>query len=177
MNDRTDVVKAARAGDGEAFEALLLSDAPLAHRVILGIIPEPADAEDVLQEAMIRAWRDLPKLRKPTHWPGWFRRIAVRAALDHARSASRHPTRGLLPIIASDANTNGQGSVDQRDEILQALRALPHGERALLVLRFGADLPMSDVAHSLDIPLGTAKSRLHRSLARLRNSLEMTDDS
>lgn len=172
MNHKYDLVEAARAGDRHAFEALLESDGPVAYRVILATIPQPADAQDVLQEAMVRAWRDLPKLRKTTHWPGWFRRIVVRAALDHGRSASRHRAAWLAQVEA-EPSTNGTGSPEQRDEVLRALRGMPHEERALLALRFGADLAMPDVADALGIPLGTAKSRLHRSLARLKNSLEI----
>lgn len=170
MKDKIDLVAAARQGDRAAFEALLEADAPVAHRVILGIVHQPSDAEDVLQETMIRAWRDLPKLREPTHWPGWFRRIAVRAAFDHGRSAARQRATGLLRDVP-EAHSDETGSVDQRDEVLDALRGLPDRERALLALRFGADLAMPDVADALGIPLGTAKSRLHRSLDRLRDSL------
>jgi len=161
---------AAQAGDQDAFVALLDGAAGQAYRLARVIVRDDLMAQDAVQEASIRAWRDLPRLRDPEKWPQWYRRIAVRAAIDQARreAGERHLALDPLPASRADASE----SIARRDELAVALRRLSPDDRALLALRFAADLEVPDIAEALGIPLGTAKSRLHRALAKLRTELE-----
>jgi RNA polymerase sigma factor (sigma-70 family) len=175
MTNQQDLVIAAQAGDGDAFMDLVRLETPEAYRLSLAVLRHPHDAEDALQEAFVRAWRELPRLRDLDRWPAWFRRIAVNAAIDTGRrkKAIRIVPLGFHePPPAPDASAGFAA----RDEVAQAMANLDANDRALLALRFGHDLELPDVAAALGIPLGTAKSRLHRALGRMRKELEKVDE-
>jgi RNA polymerase sigma-70 factor (ECF subfamily) len=140
----------------------------------LGILRCQPDAEDAAQEAFVRAWRGLPSLRDPELWAGWFRRLTVTAAIDYhrrRRNGNHVPYDGQEPPPLPDE----QHSLAARDETRRLIAGLEPQDQALLVLRYGHDLELPQVADALGIPIGTAKSRLHRTLARLRAELENGD--
>ena len=150
-----------------AFAALVDSDGPAAYRLARAILGSSGDAEEAVQDAFVHAWRDLPRLREPASWPTWFRRITVRAAVDRGRRRSR--IREIdLGSVEPPAQFGASAAVADRDDVERTLRALPPDDRALLALRFLADLEVDDVARALGIPAGTVKSRLSRLIARLR---------
>jgi RNA polymerase sigma-70 factor, ECF subfamily len=171
MANRHDLVIAAREGDDDAFMSLVEIETPEAFRLSLTILRQQHDAEDALQEAFVRAWRDLPRLRDPERWSAWFRRIVVSCAIDTGR---RRKSNRIVPLGFHEPAPGADGSARaaDRDEVLVAMSCLDASDRALLTLRFGHDLELPDVAAALGIPLGTAKSRLHRVLGRLRKELE-----
>ena len=175
MANRHDLVIAARAGDGDAFMDLVQLETPEAFRLTLAILRHPSDAEDALQEAFVRAWRELPGLRDLECWPAWFRRITVNAAIDTGR---RKKAFHIVPLGFHEPPPMADSSVGlaDRDEVSRAMCRLDANDRALLALRFGHDLELPDVAAALGIPLGTAKSRLHRALGRVRKELESVDE-
>ncbi len=164
-----ELVMAARAGDGVAYAAIVRAETPAAYRLALSIVRSPVDAEDVLQEAFLRAWRDIRRLKKTDAWAAWFRRVLVRSALDHSRRRPR-----VREIELQDAvDTTALVDLDASDRValMTAFDKLAPEDRAILALRFFADLEVGDAADALGIPLGTAKSRLHRALGRLRAQL------
>jgi RNA polymerase sigma-70 factor (ECF subfamily) len=175
MANRHDLVLAARAGDGDAFMDLVQLETPEAFRLSLAILRHPFDAEDALQEAFVRAWRELPGLRDVDRWAAWFRRIVVNTAIDTTR---RKKAIRFVPLDFHEPPPAADSSAGfaARDEVSQAMGHLDAKDRALLALRFGHDLELPDVAAALDIPLGTAKSRLHRALGRMRKELESVDE-
>jgi len=167
-----EIVTAAGRGDRHAFAALVEMETTTAFRLAFAILGSHADAEDATQDAFIRAWRDLPSLRDPSRWPAWFRRLVVRSALDRVR---RRPAEISLDPAVGHIDPPGPdpiGPIASHDDLLQALARLSPDDRAVIALRFAADLEVPDVAAALGIPLGTAKSRLHRAVARLRARLE-----
>jgi len=165
------LVLAARSGDASAFEMIVHAETPAAYRLALSIVRSPAEAEDAVQEAFLRAWRDIGKLREVELWPAWFRRLTVRSALDQTRRRPR--VREVDLEMALDLS-GLEPSVDTADrlELIAAFDRLSPEDRAILALRFYQDLEIPDAAAALGIPLGTAKSRLHRALGRLRDQLE-----
>jgi RNA polymerase sigma factor (sigma-70 family) len=175
MANRHDLVIAAKAGDGDAFMDLVQLETPDAYRLSLTILRHPFDAEDALQDAFVRAWRLLPGLREVEQWQAWFRRIAVNTAIDTGR---RRKALRIVPLGFHEPPPAADGSAGlaDRDEVGRAMGHLDAKDRALLALRFGQDLELPDVAAALGIPLGTAKSRLHRALGRLRKELESVDE-
>lgn len=168
MADLDALVEEAKAGNREAFGDLLRMEVGTAFRVARVIVRTDAAAQDAVQEACIRAWRDLPRLRDSSRWAGWFRQVVVRSAIDEARrdGRARRPGPILDPVTPDAAD-----ALARRDLVARALAGLGPDERALLALRFVADLEVPDLARTLGIPEGTAKSRLHRSLAKLRTRL------
>ncbi len=165
------VVLAARSGDAVAFATLVHAETPAAYRLALSIVRAPADAEDVVQDAFLRAWRDIGSLREADRWPAWFRRLIVRSALDQAR---RRRVREIdLELVADVPGLEPSVGPADRLALLAAFDRLAPDDRAILALRFYADLEVPDAAAALGIPLGTAKSRLNRALGRLRKQLEL----
>lgn len=166
---------AAARGDRQAFATLVEIESMTAYRVAYGVLGSHAEAEDAVQDAFIRAWRDLPTLRDPSRWAAWFRRLVVRSAIDRARRSRRQATVWLDPAASGAFDQPGPDDlapVAAQDELLRALAGLSTEDRAVIALRFAADLEVPNVAAALGIPLGTAKSRLSRAVARLRARME-----
>ncbi len=167
-----ELVAAARAGDERAFAQLVEAEAPRIYRAVLAVVWSPEDAQEVVQDATVRAWRQLGGLRDETRWPGWYRRIAVRQAIDRARKLGDRRVREIdVGSVDSNAGTDPSGQWTERVAIMEALSHLTPDDRTLLGLRFGADLEVPDIAAALDVPLGTVKSRLHRALGRLAQAM------
>jgi RNA polymerase sigma-70 factor (ECF subfamily) len=106
-------------------------------------------------------------LREAELWPAWFRRLIVRSALDQTRRRPRVREVGL-ELAAEMPGLEPAVQPADRLELIAAFDRLAPDDRAILALRFFADLELPDAAAALGIPLGTAKSRLHRALERLR---------
>jgi RNA polymerase sigma factor (sigma-70 family) len=161
---------AARGGDEEAFARLVDLEAPAAYRLALSIVRSPTEAEDAVQDAFVQAWRRIDSLRDADRWSAWFRRLLVRCAVDRARR--RHLVREVDLELALDIpGLEPSPHPAERLALLAAFYHLDPSDRAIVSLRFFADLETQDVADALGIPLGTAKSRLHRALGRLRARL------
>ena len=166
------VVLAARSGDAAAFATLVHAETPAAYRLALSIVRSPSEAEDAVQEAFLRAWRDIRSLREVELWPAWFRRLTVRSALDQTRRRPR--VREVdLELASNVPGVEPSMHTADRLELIAAFDRLAPDDRAILALRFFADLEIPDAAAALGIPLGTAKSRLHRALGRLREQMRL----
>jgi RNA polymerase sigma-70 factor (ECF subfamily) len=127
-------------------------------------------AEDATQEALVRAWRDLPSLREADRFDAWLHRLTVRTCLDIGRKRQR--SRPPLAILSSEPVLSDSSSeLADRDEIERGLRRLSDAQRSILVMTFYLDYSPGDVAEALDIPIGTAKSRLHYAIEALRAAL------
>jgi RNA polymerase sigma factor (sigma-70 family) len=165
------LVEAARTGDSDAFGQLVaphLAGALGTARLVTGSADAGADA---VQDALLSAWLGLDSLRDPHAFPTWFRRQVVRGALRAAKKQRRLTELDLdLPAPA--------GELDQAIAVRQLDRAfdqLDPGDRLILALRHAWDLPGLEIAHLLDIPEGTVKSRVHAALGRLRAAYEAED--
>ena len=135
------------------------------------ILRDPDQAKDAVQETLVRAWRDLPTLRTADRFDAWLHRLLVRACIDEARRLRRHRVDIELFDRHAGHRRPRRRSVD-RDELERGFDRLGPEERALIVLHYYLDLPLPEVAGALGIPLGTAKSRLHRALGLMRAALD-----
>jgi RNA polymerase sigma-70 factor (ECF subfamily) len=128
-------------------------------------------ARDAVQEALIRAWRDLPGLRDPARFEAWLHRLLMHAAIDEVRRRRRR----VLEVPADGIDFPSPGDayrlLDDRSALDQALGELSPEHRALVVLHYYLGMPLPEAAAALRITLGAAKSRLHRSMAKLRTAL------
>lgn len=174
MRELENLVSDAVAGDRFAFASLLERETPSAYRAALAILRSPEEARDVVQEAAIRAWQELPRLHSAAAWPAWFRRITVRQALDERRHA-RHTRESPLSEQGCPDPVDAAADSDASVILLSAFDRLRAEDRAILALRFHLDLTVPDVADTLGIKLGTAKARIHRALAKLRAELRDED--
>jgi RNA polymerase sigma-70 factor (ECF subfamily) len=132
------------------------------------IVRDPELARDAVQEALVGAWRDLPGLRDPDRFDAWLYRLTVNACLGAARRRRSRASEVDVGDIELRASGDFAAAVDDRDQLDRALRQLEPDRRALVVMHLYLGVPLPEVARQLRIPLGTAKSRLNRSLALLR---------
>jgi len=117
---------------------------------------------------MIRAWRDLPGLRDPDRFDAWLQRLLANACLDLVRRRKRRVIEVELSPIDAPSTVDIATDLADRELLDQALAGLAPSHRAVVALHYLLGMPLPEVAASLGIPLGTAKSRLHYSLAAMR---------
>jgi RNA polymerase sigma-70 factor (ECF subfamily) len=166
------LVERAMAGDHDAFSELARVSIGRLYAIAVLILRDPARAEDATQEALVAAWRDLAGLRDPERFDGWLRRLLVRACYRETRRARGRVTLAIQLGSIDPAVPDGSRALADRDEIERGFRRLDDDQRAVIVLHFYAGLPLPEVAETLGIPVGTAKSRLHRATRALRSAIE-----
>ena len=172
--DDAEIVARARGGDLDAYERLVDRHSALAHRTAV-LMGAGDDAEDVVQEAFVRAFQALHGLREGAPFRPWLLAIVANQARNLHRSRRRRD--GLVLREAARA-ARGEGGTDQpvenalaterRTALVEALRTLDQRDREVLVCRYLLDLTEAETAQTLGMALGTVKSRTHRALARLR---------
>ncbi|HTK43847.1 MAG TPA: sigma-70 family RNA polymerase sigma factor [Patescibacteria group bacterium] len=166
--DQRALVERARGGDHDAFAVLVRASVARLDAAARLILRDRELAADAVQEAFIRAWRNLPGLRDPDRFDGWLHRLLVRSCIDALRRRMARPAEvELLSVDAPQAVDHASDIVD-RELIDDALRRLDPTWRAVVVLHYFLGMPLPEAASVLGIPLGTAKSRLHRSLGLMR---------
>lgn len=173
--DQRGLVERARGGDHDAFSVLARAAIARLDAAARLILRDRELARDAVQEAFIRAWRDLPGLRDPDRFEAWLHRLTVHACLDLARRRRRRVNEVELTPLAPAFEADAASRVLDRDLLDAALRRLAPEWRAVVVLHYYLGMPLPDVAAELRIPLGTAKSRLHRSLGVMRTTLLEAD--
>jgi RNA polymerase sigma-70 factor (ECF subfamily) len=167
-----DLVERARKGDHDAFSELAGAAISRLDSAAWLILRDADQARDAVQNTLVRAWRDLPTLRDPDRFDAWLNRLAVRACLDEARRLRRHRIDVELTEISYPTIAGVESTIVDRDQLERGFLRLDPEMRAVIVLHHYLDLPLPAVAESLGIPLGTAKSRLHRALGQMRAALE-----
>jgi RNA polymerase sigma-70 factor, ECF subfamily len=175
--DRRTLVAQAQRGDRDAFSVLARAAASRLDAAARLILRDPELARDAVQEALIRAWRDVPGLRDPDRFDAWLHRLLVHAAIDEARRRKRRVIEVQLEPIDAHGLDDPVRQLADRDALDRALADLTPEYRALVVLHYYLGMPVPDAAASLGITLGTAKSRLHRAIRALRETFagDITD--
>jgi RNA polymerase sigma-70 factor (ECF subfamily) len=203
LDDRSDLslVDAARRGDTAAYETLVRRYQDVAFRTAYVITGNAADAEDVAQNAFLKAWsaldrfsadtsRDTGRFRRrfgreaplesgdPLSFRPWLLTIVANEARNARRSRSRRPETDLAPLdlVLIDPDSNAPEEIlaaqELQDALVQALNRLSREDRVVIQLRYILGLSEADMAAALDIPRGTVKSRLSRALQRARAAIE-----
>lgn len=173
----------------QALHRLAHQSADWAYRIAYDLLGSRAEAEDAVQEALARSCASIERLREPRAAEAWFKRITVNVCLKMLRRRKLKRTlRGLLPgsaepsVVIADSAGQQLTPPEQPDVIaarsadirhmLRSLETLPAKQRAALVLRYGQDMSIAEVAELLDIGEGTVKTHLVRGLRRLRQIME-----
>ena len=149
---------------------------PLAYRVAHGVLRNAADAEDVAQEALLRAYQKFDRLRDATRFRAWLVRITFRLALDRWRSARRREqreTEWALPDLRPAPPTTEEIAASNafQARLEKALEELPEKFRLVLLLAAIEGYTLDEVAEMLGIPMGTVKSRLFFARKQLAEKL------
>jgi RNA polymerase sigma-70 factor (ECF subfamily) len=163
------IVRRAQAGDHVAFTMIVDASIDRMFAVATLIARDRTIAEDAVQDAMIRAWRDLPSLRDPSRIAAWIARLTVNATYDLLRGRRRLDE--IRPLSESVARADDAiGTVD-RLMLSWAFGRLPVEQRAVVVLHYYVGLSLDEVSAALGIPAGTARSRLHAALVSMRRGI------
>jgi RNA polymerase sigma-70 factor, ECF subfamily len=185
---RRELVERARLGDEDAFARLVTTHLDAAWRFVRAVGGDRVDVEDVVQEAFLMAWRDLPSLREPGAFEPWLRGVLLHATRNEIRRRGRVR---LIPItVPSEDPEDGRGTfadegrigssdpgatVASRDAVGRAFARLSIDERTVLVLHHLEGWPVERIALALDRPIGTVKSRMHAARRSFRAALSAED--
>ena len=170
--DQRGLVERASGGDHDAFAELARAAVVRLDQAARLILRDPELARDAVQEGLIRAWRDLRKLRDPDRFEAWLYRLTVNACLDLARQRRRRVIEVELTPLHQPSLPDSSVAHADRQLVDEVLRELDEQGRAIVVLHYYIGLPLTDVAATLRIPLGTVKSRLHRALTAMRIAID-----
>ena len=173
--DQHGLVERARRGDRQAFAELIRASGARLDATARLILRDPELAQDAVQDTLIRAWRSLPGLRDPATFDHWLHSLVAHACIDLARKRRRRVIEVELSPIHEPPTNDGAALIADRDQLDRALARLEPEARVVVVLHFYLDLPLPHVAEMLGIPIGTAKSRLHRSLGAMRSAMAIDE--
>jgi RNA polymerase sigma-70 factor, ECF subfamily len=174
----TTVVALAMQGDDTAFGELVRRRQSTVRTLLLRLCREPALADDLAQQVFVRAWQSLRTLRAADAFGGWLRTLAANEWLQWLRR-KRIPLESLQQFdelasrdTAALAASGGGDAVAERMDLDAALATLPPQPRLCVVLAYSEGMSHGEIAAALQLPLGTVKSHVTRSAARLRELLD-----
>jgi RNA polymerase sigma-70 factor, ECF subfamily len=172
-----DVAVAVQNGDRDAFAELVRRYQHRLFGLVLMMVREPAGAEEVTQDAFVRAYRHIGQYDRERPFYPWLAAIASRLAQNWLRQRHRHVQREGTPLEGASepaAHTNALNELitDERSrDLWQAVAALPSGERTAVILYYRDDVPVRDIAIALGVTTGTIKTLLFRARRHLRGRL------
>jgi RNA polymerase sigma-70 factor (ECF subfamily) len=173
-------VSRARTGDADAFRFLVQRHSKVVFRVAYRMTANEHDADDVVQETFLRAYRQLEHFEERANFSTWLHRIAINCSLDLLRSRGRHdkqyggdpgePELGL----ASDAPQPDRLllSSELQQHVAKAMERLTGAERTAFMLRHFEGMPVEEIGRTLGIQVNAAKHTIFRAVKKLRESLE-----
>lgn len=157
-------------GDHAAFAQLVRHHQAMVYSIAYHFLRNAAVAEELAQDVFLHLHRSLRTIESPSHLTNWLRRTTTHRCVDQSRRQK------LRPRLYLDEAPEAVDRSPERDPMLagrlgRLLAALPERARAVVILRYQEDLEPAEIAKTLDIPVGTVKSSLHRALASLRARL------
>lgn len=173
------LIERAASGDRDAFDLLIHPRLDRLFRIAVAITRSESDARDATQDACVLAWRELPRLRNQGKFDAWLSQILVNAARGHVRRSSRvrvrelsadpdpgERSRRIEPSAPAESEALGES-----DAIRRAFARLDATTRALLVLHYVENTPLTEIAQATGSPVGTVKWRLSNARAALEKAL------
>ncbi|MFQ5522321.1 MAG: RNA polymerase sigma factor [Acidimicrobiia bacterium] len=177
-HDEDELVARARKGDRAAFAALVRAHQDEVYTLARRLVGDPHLAADIAQEALIRAWRALPRFRGDARLSTWLHRITVNTAWTHRKRALRHratPIEDVVDLAAPEGPETPEVAgeiLELRGRLRAALDRLPEAQRQVVVMKDVYGWSHAEIAESMGISVTAAKVRLHRARARLARDLE-----
>jgi RNA polymerase sigma-70 factor (ECF subfamily) len=183
------LVERVKNGEKQAFDLLVLKYQHKIVKLVMRYVRDPSEALDVTQEAFIKAYRALPKFRGESAFYTWLYRIAINTAKNYLVAMSRRPMEYDLDAQDSDGfevnprlrNEDSPELIAQRDELQRtvesAISALPDELRIAIVLREIDGLTYDEIAHAMDCPVGTVRSRIFRAREAIDTSIDSLLDN
>jgi len=160
-----DLARAAQHGDPDAVGLLFARHWPAACRTARLLGGDTSTAEDIAQEALVRAFGRLHRFDPSRRFAPWVRRVVINTAINHRRRSARQ-----VPL---NEDTQDPAGTAEPAGMLTLVDGLAEDRRVVVLLRFGLELTPSEIAEALGVPVGTVNSRLNRALTDLRTRLEV----
>lgn len=177
------LVRRAQAGDSDAFAELVLEHQRFVFNLALRTLNDPDEAEDLSQEAFIRAWQALPRFRRKSRFQTWLYRIVVNLCYNRLPKLHKEMMNvdadqaDLLVNIKPMDNPSKHLEVEELKAYLhQQIDALPESYRLLISMRYQRDLSYAEISEIVDIPLGTVKTGIFRARQTLRDALRQFEE-
>jgi RNA polymerase sigma-70 factor, ECF subfamily len=183
------LVRRVQRGDKGAFDALVLKYQHKLVKLVMRYVRNPAEAEDIAQEAFIKAYRALPQFRGDSAFYTWLYRIAINTAKNALAARERNPVSYELDLHSNDESSDmvsrlkdpetpeGLALTEEiRDTVNRAIGELPEDLRTAIVLRELEGLSYEEIAESMDCPVGTVRSRIFRAREAIDRRLKEVFD-
>jgi RNA polymerase sigma-70 factor (ECF subfamily) len=167
-------VERAMRGDHDAFAALIGASSNRIFALASLILRDSDRAQDATQEAIVRAWRELPRLRDPERFEAWLRKMVVNACYDEGRKTRRRAEVSLIHL-ADHQTTDPTTRFAESERIDRAFRRLPLEQRTVLVLQHQFGMSHVEIGETIGVPVGTVKSRIRYGTTAMRAALEADD--
>lgn len=171
--DEADLVRRAQVGDAQAFEALYRENADRVYALCLRMSGDGQRAEELVQDAFVRAWEKLGTFRGDARFSTWLHRLTVNLVLQTRRSRGRRRDR---EVTAPDLEVFGRAAVSAmpgtRVDLERIIAGLPEKAREVLVLRDVQGYKYKEIASMTGVTLGTVKAQIHRARALVQEALE-----
>ena len=179
MSD-ADLILRFRAGQHQAFNALVWRWQGRLYRFALRYSGDSEEARDLCQQSFIRAYRQLHRLRDPERFSTWLYQIAANLCRDHLRQRVQHVSLDAYEEVGARPHpalcrAADMDKVELRDLLNRALQTLPEEQRVVVVLKEYEGLKFREIAEVLDAPINTVKSRLYYGLKALRKTFNQWD--
>ena len=171
MSD-ADLIARARRRDEAAWEALARDHQEAVFRLAYLILGDPADADDIAQEAFIRAYHALDRFDTSRAVRPWLLSIAANLARNRLRSLGRYLAALGRFARGEELATHDEAADGESGVLWQAVRRLSQVDQEIIYLRYFLEMSESETAEALQVAAGTVKSRTHRALGRLRTVIE-----
>jgi RNA polymerase sigma-70 factor (ECF subfamily) len=180
--ETTYLMKQVQNGDMDAYQDLIRRYQKKVFRVISSYVRNPEDAMEVLQDTFLRVFTARHTWEGRFSFPGWLYRIAINASIDRYRRSDRGRTSSLEDVMESQMRQSATGKQaedpqlalhdrDRKRLLEAAVRRLPPRQREIVSLRFFGDMRLEEIAETLDCPIGTVKSNLHKAIMGLKDML------
>ena len=174
-----EIVRRAQLGDQAAFEQLYRAHVDRVHGLCLRMCADRRRAEELTQDAFVRAWQNMRSFRGRSRFSTWLHRIAVNVVIEAMRTEKRGRERHLSVLREGGWQSGSHpavhppdGPVDARIDLERAIAMLPPGARTVLVLRDIEGMKYEEVADATGLALGTVKAQLYRARRLLRDRLD-----
>lgn len=160
------------AGDKEAFASLIERHKNVVYSLARHMVRNESEAEDIAQEAFVKAYLSLEGFRRECSFRNWLCRITTRLCIDHLRSRKTERAWLLNEEMPEPSQPGPDETLANREELQSALSKIPAHLRAAVVLRHLEDLSYQEIAEILRLPIGTVKTHIRRGRAALKRELE-----
>jgi RNA polymerase sigma-70 factor (ECF subfamily) len=181
--DENRLVRRAQNGDQEAFNLLVLAHQRFVYNLAVRSVSDPHEAQDISQEAFLRAWMALPCFKARSRFRTWLYRIVVN--LCYTRLPGLRRELDALPVeeesgIMDESRLNPSKAAElseQRDYLHGQIENLPDSYRMMIVLRYQQGFSYEEIAEILGVPMGTVKTGIHRARKQLREALKIYQEA